>query len=811
MEKNLVWSLESDTTRAQVINAHKAIKEIADSEYALKVNEASEKNVFLFIKDKPEKVIEKNAWAEFKKNPIEFFNLLEEIAPNSLGKDEDFLGGLSKETAKVLNAEALPLDGLNCTLRKYQDLGVRFILHQGNVLLGDEMGLGKTIQAIACMVATKNFGGNHFFVICPAGILPNWSREISKHCNLDVLKIHGKERKIYFEHWLKNGGVAVTSYETARALQFPSNAKIDLLVVDEAHYVKNPDAKRSQNVASITNKASKTLFMTGTALENEVEEMINLISFLDIKIAREAKKYTYKWMSDEFHECIAPVYYRRKREDVLKELPALIEYKTWCEMGDEELKDYEHAALRHDRTAMRRVSWATTNIKHSSKMKRLKEIVKEAKAEDRRVLVFSFYLDTIDAIYNELGNIACPPITGSVSVKKRQEIIDEFEQSPSGSVLIAQITSGGVGLNIQAASIVVICEPQYKPSTENQAISRAYRMGQPRNVIVHRLLAEDTIDERILEILSRKQAEFDVYADPSLSGEKGAEISKKEQESIIEKEIERIKAKYGKTDETPKKQNKSKNDDKGTDKQKANKASTKEAKDTGTRNKSNKKPKEVEEEPKIHPLYDLTSSKFKEADLEHIHVEDFVVRTKYATCNVAEHDIKEVRAVVCVFSYDGGLKEVTIDAFCCPKCRRFFILEKDYHKLLRQGIPCCQIISNDEDPIKFILNDNEYNDELNEESFLRSLGYTVNAQDNLSDWDRWKILDFVIENGFRTQSDVIGFLNWLIDFHGRRSNMENAVKKWNKDIEYLIKGNNRSPFLDRVRVRRIFLSRRSKW
>jgi hypothetical protein len=136
-----------------------------------------------------------------------------------------------------------------------------------------------------------------------------------------------------------------------------------------------------------------------------------------------------------------------------------------------------------------------------------------------------------------------PPITGAVSPVRRQEIIDEFTRDGRKIVLPAQIQSGGTGLNIQAASVVIICEPQFKPSIENQAISRAYRMGQARNVLVYRLLCEETVDERITELLEQKQEIFDAFADESVAGKDGMGLDDVSFRGIIEGEIDRIRLK----------------------------------------------------------------------------------------------------------------------------------------------------------------------------------------------------------------------------------------------------------------------------
>ena len=154
-------------------------------------------------------------------------------------------------------------------------------------------------------------------------------------------------------------------------------------------------------------------------------------------------------------------------------------------------------------------------------------------------------MDTVHKVTQFLGEKSLNPIYGAITPQRRQEIIDEFDDAPAGSVLVSQIQSGGTGLNIQSASVVVICEPQFKPSIENQAISRAYRMGQSRNVLVYRLLCEDSVDERITEILERKQEIFDAFADKSVAAQQSIEIDDKSFGDIITEEINRINSKRG--------------------------------------------------------------------------------------------------------------------------------------------------------------------------------------------------------------------------------------------------------------------------
>ena len=534
------WFFTSSANKQKAIEAYNTLGKLLKSEYSKEAKEALESL------DAVNRSTGTEDWQNFSENSISFFNVLEDVNPGILGTD-DAMYGLPEELAREIQEECFFPEGLLCELRRYQEWGVKYTLHQSRVLLGDEMGLGKTIQAIAAMVSLRNTGATHFVVVCPASVITNWCREIRKMSLLSVTKIHGAGRASAFKAWLKSGGVAVTTYETTSHFKMDNNFKFTLLVVDEAHYIKNPEARRTVNVKNISNHAERLLFMTGTALENKVDEMISLIQILQPTIATQVAGMAFMASAPQFREKVAPVYYRRKREDVLTELPELIESKEWCTMLTEEEQIYEQAILSKRYADARRVSWNVDDLQNSSKAKRLLEIIEEAEDDGRKVIVFSFFLDTIRKITELLGNRCLNPINGSVPPQRRQEIIDEFDISPAGTVLAAQIQSGGTGLNIQSASVVILCEPQFKPSIENQAISRAYRMGQARNVLVYRLLCENTVDEKITSLLESKQAIFDAFADQSVAAKESLELDDKKFGDIIKEEIERINAKHGKS------------------------------------------------------------------------------------------------------------------------------------------------------------------------------------------------------------------------------------------------------------------------
>ena len=149
---------------------------------------------------------------------------------------------------------------------------------------------------------------------------------------------------------------------------------------------------------------------------------------------------------------------------------------------------------------------------NSSKMERLLEISNEAFASGQKVIIFSYFRDVLTEVCRVLGDKALGPITGSVSPQQRQALVDAFSESSEPIALVGQIQAAGTGLNIQAASVIIICEPQIKPSLEVQAIARAHRMGQVRSVQVHRLLIPEGIDDLMTNMLMRKQEEFDAYA-----------------------------------------------------------------------------------------------------------------------------------------------------------------------------------------------------------------------------------------------------------------------------------------------------------
>ena len=463
---------------------------------------------------------------DFRRSGADYYALIETLD----GTREErplVYDSIPQELATAVDALPLDLSLFRGNLRAYQAFGAKYILHQGRALLGDEMGLGKTVQAIAAMAAVAAASpGAHFLVVCPASVLVNWCREIRKFSGLTDHLLHGSGMFDALARWQAEGGVAVTNYESMGKIAGSINDRMRLamLVIDEAHYIKNPDAKRTKYIHLLEDESDRILLMTGTPLENRVEEMCALIDFLRPELAQKARELAYMSRVPEFREMLAPVYLRRLREQVLEELPPIEEIREWCAMTTADREAYGAEVRARNFTAVRRVSFLQKTLTASSKGLRLLELVENAAEENRKVVVYSFFLETVGKVATLLGERCAGVITGSTEPALRQREIDRFTDAPGGSVLVCQIQAGGTGLNIQTASIVIFCEPQVKPSLTNQAISRVYRMGQVRNVLVFHLLCEGTVDEAMVRRLADKQAEFDLYADESAMAAARAEL-----------------------------------------------------------------------------------------------------------------------------------------------------------------------------------------------------------------------------------------------------------------------------------------------
>jgi SNF2 family DNA or RNA helicase len=453
-------------------------------------------------------------WRDFEARASDYYALIGELSDADLDVTAA-QGFLPAEIAERVHAQQLDDTFLQVSLRGYQAFGAKFALVQRRSILGDEMGLGKTIEALAAMAHLRAIGETHFLVVCPASVLVNWTLEVRRRSALAAYHVHGDGRDHALRRWTQEGGVAVTTYESLRALPMPDGLRFAMLVADEAHYVKNPDAKRTQAVLRWAPSAERVLFLTGTPMENRVEEFRNLVSYLQPEVAATVSGIDGLAGATAFRHAVAPVYLRRNQEDVLSELPERIDMDDWVEFEADDLDAYRAAVAEGNFMAMRRAAYTVGDPSRCAKLGRLVEILEESAEDGWKSVVFSYFLDVLHVVAETSPIRVFGPLTGSVSPIDRQKLVDEFAAFDEPAALVSQIQAGGVGLNIQAASVVVLTEPQWKPSVEEQAIARCHRMGQTRRVHVHRLLVKDSVDQRMLEIVDAKRALIGEYAERS--------------------------------------------------------------------------------------------------------------------------------------------------------------------------------------------------------------------------------------------------------------------------------------------------------
>lgn len=481
------------------------------------------------------KVDEQTLKADFIANNIKYYSEIESLTGQTNKKDAE---DIPSELVEAVNAVELNTEGLDLTLRHYQAFGAKYMLYSKRVLLGDEMGLGKTVQALAVLNHLNHDGKQAFIVVCPLSVVANWKRETEKFTKLNALIYHGKDRDQVFKQWQEEKGILITTFSHTRNIDKDAVDHLDALIVDEAHYIKNPEAKRSISVYELAEKAEYVSFMSGTPMENRLEEMKQLISVLQENIADKISNELHLLEPKKFKREVAAVYLRRNRADVLGELPELEIIEQWSDFGQEEQVLYDQAVENGKVMTMRRAAWQGGSPDKSPKLDALREICEAARENGHKVLVFSFFRDVIETIQQHLTGQTFPAITGDIPNSDRQKIVDDFTSAEPGAVMVSQITAGGVGLNIQAANIIVLCEPQWKPSTEEQAISRAYRMGQSRNVMVYRLLTEDSIDGSMLEVLAEKSQLFNDYARESEVANIAQETEEISEASLTQKVLE---------------------------------------------------------------------------------------------------------------------------------------------------------------------------------------------------------------------------------------------------------------------------------
>ena len=451
---------------------------------------------------------------------------------------------------QLSNFESIPSipvsPDLKTELRPYQQDGLNWLNFLDGFNFGgclaDDMGLGKTIQVIAFILSQKEKGGyNTNLIVVPASLIFNWQNEVAKFApSLELLTVYGSDR-IKIVDDFANHDIILTSYGTLLAdIKFLKAFRFNYIFLDESQTIKNPDSQRYK-AAKLLQSRNK-IVLTGTPIENNTFDLFGQLSFAcpGLLGTKEEFKRLYSVPIDQFKDSrrakelqqkINPFILRRTKQQVAKELPAKTEMTIYCEMGERQREVYDAARteirdflMGHSEdelakssmhvlkgiTKLRQICNSTALIKNnefygnaSSKMDALIEQIQN-KSPVHKILVFSQFVTMLDLIRAELikNDISFEYLTGQT--KDRAKVVASFQSNPAIRVFLISLKAGGTGLNLTEADYVYLVDPWWNPAVENQAIDRAYRIGQEKNVVAVRLICPDTVEEKIMKMQSSK-------------------------------------------------------------------------------------------------------------------------------------------------------------------------------------------------------------------------------------------------------------------------------------------------------------------
>lgn len=485
------------------------------------------------------------------------------------------LGELLQKIKDFDGIENVPLPtALTAELRDYQREGLnwlQFLREFGfGGILADDMGLGKTVQALATILVEKQSGRatTPSLVIAPTSLMGNWRREAEKFApDLKVVVLHGTDRAEHFDS-LQQYDLLLTTYALlSRDQEVHSKAEYHYLILDEAQAIKNPATKQAKAVSEV--KAKHKLCLTGTPVENHLGEVWSQFRFLMPGFFGDQKQFnrTFRNPIEKGADSLAstaltnrlkPFVMRRSKDAVASELPSKTEIIHRVALHPEQSALYEgiraamearvrkalaesglaqshitvlDALLRLRQTCLdpRLVKMQNAqNIHASAKLDALMEMLPTFVEEGRRVLLFSQFTEMLSLIEDKIveAGISYTKLTGKT--KKRDEVVDEF-QSGKVSVFLISLKAGGTGLNLTKADTVILYDPWWNPAVENQAIDRAHRIGQDKPVFVYRMITEQTVEEKIVEMQERKRQLANIVVENQEQG-----LGKLEQDDILD-------------------------------------------------------------------------------------------------------------------------------------------------------------------------------------------------------------------------------------------------------------------------------------
>ncbi|OQX93612.1 MAG: ATP-dependent helicase [Tenericutes bacterium 4572_104] len=460
-----------------------------------------------------------------------------------------WLKSLKDTLTKPLDAEAVDIvPSFYATLRAYQETGYRWLHKMARLGLGvclaDDMGLGKTVQVIAFLEHVRVNKGGNALLILPASLIGNWEKEIQRFSpELTYQILHRSAIKTSEELELNESAyLHITTYGMAARLEALKNKTWDILILDEAQAIKNPGTKRTKSIKEIP--AKLRIAMTGTPIENRLSDLWSLFDFLNQGLlgnAKEFKTFTKELSNDgsgyqRLRKMINPFLLRRLKTDksIIADLPDKIEINEYATLSKRQVVLYKKLVdqisekllvsegierkglvlasimkfkqiCNHPDQYLGREDYKPVQ---SGKFEQLKEICETIYEKRERVLIFTQFKEMTEPLSDFLKTIFGREgfvLHGGTSIKNRTKMVEAFNGERYVPYMILSLKAGGVGLNLTGANHVIHFDRWWNPAVENQATDRAFRIGQTKNVMVHKFVTKGTIEEKIDEMIVQKQ------------------------------------------------------------------------------------------------------------------------------------------------------------------------------------------------------------------------------------------------------------------------------------------------------------------
>jgi SWI/SNF-related matrix-associated actin-dependent regulator 1 of chromatin subfamily A len=412
----------------------------------------------------------------------------------------------------------------------HQKEAIQKLVENKKFILADDMGLGKTTSTIIAALETK---AKKILIICPATLKINWKREIENYSDRSVYIAEGKNFDPNHDFVIINYDIIKNFHDTKKKAESQIlGANFDLVVIDEAHYIKNAQAQRTKLINDLVKKVDRLWLLTGTPMTSRPIDYYNLLSLVDSPVAKNWMAYVIRYCSgyqfrvgprkvwnvmgssnlEELRDRTSNTILRRLKEDVL-DLPDKIitpvylrlkskeyeevmgEYYNWYEKNPEESK-----SLTVQFTKLTKVRQIVANEKITQTIELAENILEQGK----KVIIFCNFTDSLNKITEHFGKSAVK-LDGSMSKAERQFAVDQFQENEKITVFVGNIKAAGVGITLTSAEAVIMNDLSFLPSDHSQAEDRAYRYGQKNNVLVYYPIFENTIEGIIYDILNQKK------------------------------------------------------------------------------------------------------------------------------------------------------------------------------------------------------------------------------------------------------------------------------------------------------------------